>query len=83
MGPSPISYIEIEAFSRLEMMSLSAGEVRLIRRLDRLAMKAAADRSPTSPEGAVAAGVRLDDDAGIAAMLKGMGVNRRMARAGR
>jgi hypothetical protein len=45
MGPNPISYAEIEAWSRLQHVKLSAFEVGVLDRLEALYLKRAAEQA--------------------------------------
>lgn len=74
MAIGPITFLEIQAFSRLMLVELSAWEVGLIRRLDEAVLAVLDEKAPRTAGKAPPAGVAIPvaDTAGIRALMQGM-----------
>lgn len=83
MAPNPISHQEIEAFSRLRRIDLTAWEVDLLCRMDDAVLTAwSGDRpkpKPKTPE-AGPVDIPVSNPSGIAGMLRGIAVKKAAAK---
>jgi len=76
MGPSPVTYLEIDAYQRLTFAGLTAWQIALIRRLDN-ALLAVFQRNSAKPtEDEPAAEVPVTDARALKGMFRGLAASR-------
>lgn len=71
MAANPISYLEVDAYARLNQVDLTAWEVGLIRRLDDAVLKAATERAAKPSKPSADGQIPVDNPAGIKALFRG------------
>lgn len=72
-APQPISYSEIDAYSRLSGIRITPWELRVLRRLDAVAVDVL---MPKRPDGAIPA----QNGRGVASMMRGLAARKRKDR---
>lgn len=78
MGPSPITFQEIDAYQRVTLHRLTAWEVQLIRRLDQVILAVMAKAGETPLESGP---VQATHPAGMKAVLQGIAAKKNAQKA--
>lgn len=72
-GPTPITFLDLDAFIRRTGIRLAPWEVELIERLDDLRLHPADAKAPPAPDGQVRELASTSDGAGVKALIGGLG----------
>lgn len=73
----PISYTEIDSYARLMRVRITPFEARLIRHIDDIGLKQAQPRPSKGDGPALKNEVSVDDGAGVAALMRGIGAKKK------
>ncbi|MNQ78171.1 hypothetical protein D3C85_930740 [compost metagenome] len=77
MAANPITYAEIEAFTRITLADLTAWEIALIKRVDLAVLDALAGQTkPGAKEGAGPAEIPVSDTRAIGGLFRGLAAKR-------